>query len=105
MTLAVGMGIVTQVRVMGGAIVLAIATSIFNSYTTPLLSEYLTRYSLTRDATYSTQGLKTLVEADQGAVRMILARGFNRQMFVLSAFAAAQIPTSLLLWRKDHVRV
>jgi hypothetical protein len=83
---------------MGGAIVLAIATLLFNSYTMPLLSEYLTRYSLTQDAIFSSQGLEAL------AVRMILARGFNCQMFVLSTFAAAQIPTSLLLWRKDHIR-
>ena len=89
---------------MGGAIVLAIATLLFNSYTTPLLSEYLTRYSVAQDAIFSSQGLEALAEADQGAVRMILARGLNCQMFVLSTFAAAQIPTSLLLWRKDHIR-
>jgi|TARA_R110002003_G_scaffold79_7_gene7071 hypothetical protein len=99
------MGAVTQLRIMGGAIVLAIATSVFNSYTNPQLAEYLSRYSITRDVIYSTQGLARLSIPDQETVRTILARGFNRQMIVLSAFAAAQIPTSFLLWRKEHIRV
>lgn len=105
MFLAVGMGAVTQLRVMDGAIVLAIATSVFNSYTTPLLSDYLFRYSITRDMIYSTQGLVKLSGPDREAVRAILARGFNRPMIVLSAFATAQIPTSFLLWRKKHIKV
>lgn len=99
------MAAVTQLRVMGGAIVLAIATSVFNSYCTPQLAGYLSQYDITRHAIYSTQGLVKLSTADHKKVRLILAQGFNRQMIVLSAFATAQIPTSLLLWRKEPIRV
>lgn len=98
------MGAVTQLRVMGGAIVLAIATSVFNSYCTPQLAEYMSRYNITRDAIYSAPGLALLSDKDQEMVKLILAQGFNRQMIVLSAFAAAQIPTSFLLWRKEPIR-
>jgi hypothetical protein len=90
---------------MGGAIMLAIATSVFNSYTTPLLADHMARYSLTRDAIYWAQGLSSLATADQDAVRTIVARGFSRQMIILSAFAAAQISSACLLWRKIHARV
>jgi hypothetical protein len=90
---------------MGGAIVLAIATSVFNSYINPLLAEYMSRYHITRDAIYSVQGLARLTAPDQEAVRAILARGFNKQMIVLAVFAAAQIPTSFLMWRKEQIRV
>lgn len=84
---------------------LAIATSVFNSYCTPQLTEYMARYDITRDMIYSAKGINVLNDVDQGAVRGILARGFNRQMIVLSAFAAAQIPATLLLWRKKPIRV
>jgi hypothetical protein len=99
------MGTVTQFRIMGGAIVLAIATSVFNSYCAPQLAEYMMRYNIKRDVIYSAQGLTTLSKLDQVAVKLVLARGFNRQMIVLCVFAAAQIPTSLLLWRKEQIRV
>lgn len=99
------MGAVTQLRIMGGAIVLAIATSVFNSYSTSQLADYMSRYSITRDAIYSSQGIASLSEIDRQAVKTILARAFNRQMVVLTAFAAAQIPTSFLLWRKQQIKV
>jgi hypothetical protein len=102
---AVGMGAISQLRVMGGAIVLAIATSVFNSYTSPRLVEYLSRYGMTTNAIYSAQSLAKFSVADRDEVRSILAIGFNRQMIVLSAFAAAQIPTAALLWRKKQIVV
>lgn len=89
---------------MGGVIVLAIATSVFNSYCTPQLTGYMARYDVTKDVIFSAKGINVLSNMDQGAVRVILARGFNRQMIVLSAFAAAQIPATLLLWRKKPIR-
>jgi uncharacterized membrane protein YfcA len=99
------MGAISQLRVMGGAIVLAIATSVFNSYTSPRLVEYLFRYGMTTNSIYSAQGLAKLNAVDKEEVRTILAMGFNRQMIVLSAFAAAQIPAAALLWRKKQIVV
>jgi hypothetical protein len=99
------MGAVSQMRIMGGAIVLAIATAVFNDYTNSRLAEYLMKYGLTRDALVSVQGMAVVSAVDQEIIRMTLAEGFNRQMIVLTAFAAAQIPTSLLLWRKEQIRV
>lgn len=90
---------------MGGAIVLSIVTSVFNSYCTPQLSQYMSQSGMTRDMIYSPCGIATLSDPDQAAVKAILAGGFNRQMIVLSAFAAAQVPSSFLLWRKEQIRV
>jgi uncharacterized membrane protein YfcA len=99
------MGAISQLRVMGGAIVLAIATSVFNSCTSPRLVEYLSRYGMTINAIYSAQSLAKFSAVDRDEVRSILATGFNHQMIVLSVFAAAQIPSAALLWRKKQILV
>jgi hypothetical protein len=100
---ALSMGAISQLRVMGGAIVLAIATSVFNSYTSPRLAEYLSQYEMIANAVYLAQSLARLSAVDRDEVRTILAMGFNRQMIVLSAFAASQIPTTALLWREKQI--
>jgi hypothetical protein len=102
---AVGLGAISQLRVMGGAIVLAIVTSVFNSYTSPRLVEYLSRYDMTSNAIYSAESFAKLSVPDRDGVRSILETGFNRQMIVLSVFGAAQIPVAALLWRKKQIVV
>jgi hypothetical protein len=89
---------------MGGAIVLAIATSVFNSYTRPLLAEY-TSLSHPSASIYSAQSLARFDLNEQKDIKQILAHGYNLQMWVLCAFAAAQIPTAALLWREGQIMV
>jgi hypothetical protein len=99
------MAAVSQLRVMGGAIVLAIATSVFNSYTRPKIAVFEQAAHLNGTPVTSAQ-LLTLVDGQtQEQIKGILARGYNLQMFVLCAFAAAQMPTAMLLWRKKQLRV
>lgn len=102
---AVGMGAVTQLRLMGGAIVLAIATSVFNTYTKPRLAHFMGGLKAIDGAIYSAQSLSSLPVHDRAEIRNILAHGYDLQMWVLCAFAAAQIPAALLLWRKQQIRV
>lgn len=102
---AVGMGATTQTRMMGGVITLAIATSVFNTYTQPRLLGYVSSTHPSLESVYSPQGLAGFAPAERVAIRTILAEGYNLQMYVLCAFGAAQIPASLLLWRKKQLRV
>ncbi|ORX94599.1 MFS multidrug transporter-like protein [Clohesyomyces aquaticus] len=102
---AVGMAAVSQLRVMGGAIVLAIATSVFNSYTHPRLAKFQEAFHLPGDSTTSAQLLALADGQEKNEIRSILAHGYNLQMYVLCAFAAAQIPAALLLWRKKQILV
>jgi hypothetical protein len=99
------MSAATQTRIMGGAITLAIATSVFNTYTQPKLHAYVSSAHPSLESVYSVQGLATFAPAEQLAIRGILAKGYNLQMYVLCAFGAAQIPAALLLWRKKQIRV
>ncbi|KAF2251689.1 putative multidrug resistance protein fnx1 [Trematosphaeria pertusa] len=102
---AVGMAAVSQLRVMGGAIVLAIATSVFNSYTRPKLAQFLESGHLAGESIPSVQSLAQFSVQDQESIKGILAHGYNLQMWVLCAFAIAQIPSALLLWRKKQIMV
>lgn len=90
---------------MAGAIMRSVAISIFNSYCTPPLSQYMSQNGMTRDMIYSPSGITKLSDPDQALVSAFLGGRFNRQVFVLSAFAAAHISASLLLCRKEQIRV
>lgn len=104
-TPAVGMGAVAQFRVMGGAIVLSIATSVFNSYTKPRIAELLGASGAAVVYGQSVQSIANLGPLEQQRMRLTLARGYNLQMWVMCAFAALQVPTALLLWRRKPILV
>ena len=99
------MAAVSQLRVMGGAIVLAIATSVFNSSTRPKLAQFLDSSRLDGESVPSVQSLAQFSVQDQESIKGVLAQGYNLQMWVLCAFASAQIPSALLLWREKQIMV
>ncbi|KAI1773179.1 putative multidrug resistance protein fnx1 [Hypoxylon cercidicola] len=96
---AVAMGAGSQFRMMGGAMVLAISTSVFNTYARPQLQTLLG----VSDTDTLISFLGTLPQALQEQVRYTLAEGYNRQVLVLCVSAALQIPASLLMWKKEQV--
>ncbi|KAI0011598.1 putative multidrug resistance protein fnx1 [Xylariaceae sp. FL0662B] len=98
---AVAMGAGSQFRMMGGAIVLAISTSVFNTYAKPQLETLLS----ISDTDALTTLLPALPQDLQEQVRYVLAEGYNRQILVLCVSAALQIPASLLMWKKKQLRV
>ncbi|KAF2649123.1 MFS general substrate transporter [Lophiostoma macrostomum CBS 122681] len=100
---AVSMGCVTQLRMLGAAITLAIATSVFNGYTKPRLAAYMVESNMPIVPISSPESLVQFSPEEQVHLRAILAQGYNKQMIVLCAFAAAQIPTTTLLWRKKQI--
>ncbi|KAI3321485.1 hypothetical protein HD806DRAFT_523965 [Xylariaceae sp. AK1471] len=101
---AVSMGSGAQFRSMGSSIVLAISTSVFNTYARPKLQELL-GVSSSDDLLFSREALASLPHALLEEVRLVLAEGYNRQVLVLAVSAALQVPASLLMWRKKQLVV
>ncbi|GAW20659.1 hypothetical protein ANO14919_101670 [Xylariales sp. No.14919] len=91
---AVGLGAASQFRMMGSAITAAVVNSVYNGYTRPRLAHLSSL--ITKDAASST--------AIEHMTGLVYAGGFNRQMLVLAAFAAAQIPAALLLWKRPQLK-
>ncbi|KAI6090284.1 major facilitator superfamily domain-containing protein [Hypoxylon rubiginosum] len=96
---AVGMGAGSQFRMMGGSIVLAISTSVFNTYARPQLQTLLG----VSDTDTLISFLYTLPQDLQDQVRYLLAEAYNRQILVLCVSAALQVPATLLMWKKKQV--
>ncbi|KOS22229.1 Multidrug resistance protein 3 [Escovopsis weberi] len=84
---AVGLGTATQSRAMGSAIMVAVTTSVFNG--------------LSQASSLVAAGMTAEVEQ---LARQILSRGYNRQMYVLCACGAAQVPAAFLMWRKKQIK-
>ncbi len=89
---------------MGGAIGLAIVTNVLNSYVRSGLLEVL---SVEQVAALLETGsaIKNLPPDVQTTVQRVFAQGYNIQLKILSGFAAAQIPSSLLMWQKKQIVV
>lgn len=87
---------------MGGAIGLAICTSVLNSYVKSHLSEFLTPAQV--DSLLQTSAaLADLRPELQGLVKTVFAEGYNIQMRILCGLAAAQIPGSLIMWQRKQI--
>ncbi|KAI1412104.1 putative multidrug resistance protein fnx1 [Hypoxylon sp. FL1857] len=98
---AVAMAAGSQFRMMGGSMVLAISTSVFNTYARPKLQALLG----VTDTDALIQILPTFSQGIQEQARYVLAEAYNRQVLVLCVSAALQVPASLLMWKKNQLRV
>lgn len=98
------MGAGNQFRMIGSAIVIAVSTSVLNNYLRAQLPSLL---GASEDNPFQSLGkdLASLPPDLQNEVRLLLAEGFNRQMLVLCASAAAQVPASLLIWKKKQISI
>ncbi|KAI0406568.1 putative multidrug resistance protein fnx1 [Xylaria palmicola] len=101
---AVGMATGGQFQVMGSAVLLSIATSVFNDHVRSRLKSVLgdTGPSFLLNLG---QVISSLPADQQEKIRLVLAEGYNRQSLVLSVSAALQIPFGLLLWRRHQIKV
>jgi hypothetical protein len=93
------MGAIGQVRIMGNAIVLSIATSVFNSYTRPRLQ------SLLGTPEFEPNHISDQRSVLDENVRNVFAQGYNLQMAILAAFSGAQVLAVLLMWKKKQVKI
>lgn len=101
---AVAMGSVAQFRGMGGVIGIALATTLFNGLVRSRLAGFLSQAQV-NILLQSAKSLSSFPPTTQVMVRQALAEGFNLQMKVLAEFAAAQIPSTILMWQEKQILV
>ncbi|KAL8335700.1 hypothetical protein RB601_008651 [Gaeumannomyces tritici] len=90
------MGAVTQVRVLGGTIGLAICSTVLNNYLKVHLLSVLDQTQL-RDISHSIAAIDQLPKSLQTTVRGTFSDGFNTQNRVCMYFSIAACISSLLI--------
>ncbi|KAJ5506635.1 Major facilitator superfamily domain general substrate transporter [Penicillium expansum] len=93
---AIATGTVVQIRFLGGAIGLAIASNILNGRLAKRLRGVMTSHEL-HLFLENVKSIKSLSPSLQEEVKSVLASSFNTQLLVMIGFAAAQLPATLLL--------
>lgn len=101
---AVAMGSVAQFRGMGGVIGIALTTTLLNGLLRSRLAGFLSQAQI-NTILQSAKSLSSFPPTTQVMVRQAFAEGFNLQMKVLAGFAAAQIPSTILMWQKEQIMV
>lgn len=93
------MGAITQIRVLGGAISLAVCATLLNSYLKPKLQAMLNpeEAALVLD---SLAAIQNLTPAQQYEVRRAFAEGYRRQNIFMTAMTGIGLITSFFLWEK-----
>ena len=89
---------------MGGSVVLAIATSVFNGATRARIEDIIGTTG-SNPLVNIGGSLASLSTGAQEDIRLILAEGYNRQMLVLCGTGAAQILFTLLMWKKQQIKI
>ena len=89
-------GAVTQVRVLGGTIGLAISTTILNSYVKRVLKEELDEVQIA-EISQSLSAIGKLGVEQQIFVRRTFAEGCARQISVVAGFSGLVVLSSLLM--------
>lgn len=97
---AVGMRGANHSRVMGSFIGLVMATSVFDAYVEPRLASIGIVDPVDQ---LTNPGLGAVPGAVEFQVSLTLSEGYNRQMLVLCALTAAQIPAVLLMWKRKKI--
>ena len=101
--IAVFVGAITQSRILGGSLGLAVCTNVLNSKVKSASSS-LTSQQL-NDLIQSAQTIKNLAPNVQELVRRKFGEGYNEQMQVLTAFGGAAVLATLMMWEKQPRRM
>ncbi len=95
---AVATGATLQFRFLGGAVGLAIVSSVMNSYLKSKLKNAIPQ----KDLEALLQTTSVLTTFDPGSlhlVREVFAAGYNIQFRIMIGFAAAQFLAGALMWK------
>lgn len=103
-SIGVASGAITQMRVMGGTIGLAIVSSVMNGWLASRLPSILTPQQIEAIQAAPT-AMDNFPTNLQDAVRAIYAEGYNTQFKILIGFAAIQFLIVALMWQKKTLRV
>lgn len=101
---AVAMSSISQFRVMGDAVSLAVATTVLNSHVRPALAYFLSHEQV-ECLLRSAGTVSSFAPEAQEMIKTTFAEAYNMQMKILARFAAAQIPSSILMWQKKQIVV
>ncbi|KAH8680619.1 drug resistance transporter EmrB/QacA subfamily [Xylariales sp. PMI_506] len=102
--MAVTMGAITQIRVLGGTIGLAISATILNNHLAANLPTLLDANSI-QEISDSVQYINTLPDSTRDAVRQVFADGYTQQLRVMLYFSAVVWLSVMLLVEKKPRRV
>ncbi|KAI0161912.1 drug resistance transporter EmrB/QacA subfamily [Hypoxylon sp. FL1284] len=97
--MAVAMGAITQIRVLGGTIGLAISSTVLSNHLSSNLPALLNPSDIQK-ISESVQYVNDLPDATRDAVRQVFADGFNAQMRVMMYFSVVVFVLSLTLWER-----
>ncbi|KAK3197256.1 hypothetical protein GRF29_1536g1100656 [Pseudopithomyces chartarum] len=101
---SVAMGSVTQFRMMGGAITLAIINTVRNNFLKSSLKEVLKPEQISALLEFSHPS-SNLDPATQQVVGRKLAEGYNLQTKILAGMAGVQLLSCFLMWQKKQIKV
>lgn len=104
MSQAVAMGAITQIRVLGGTIGLAVCTAILNKHVRHSLSLVLPPQQIS-GILQSASSISNLDVTAEKAVRRVFAEGYNQQMRIMTYFSTVVFFVSLLAWERRPRRV
>lgn len=98
------MGAITQIRVLGGTIGLAICTAVLNQHVRHGLAVVLSPHQIA-SILLSVSSTSDLDATSEKAVRRVFAEGYNQQMRIMTGFSAVAFLGSLLAWERRPRRV
>ena len=91
-----------QSRMLGGALGLSVVTAAFTSFIRTNLDVASFTPAEVASLLKTSKAFGGLQIERASYARAVFAAGYNLQMKIVAGFAAAQIPTALLLWRKEQ---
>jgi hypothetical protein len=98
------MGALTQVRVLGGTVALAICSMLLSNSLQDALKVVITPQQLA-GISDSLSAIDALQPSQIATVRTAFAEGYHRQMILLTAFSGVTVLACLLLWESQPRRV
>lgn len=98
------LGAINQWRSLGGAIGLAVVTSVMNEFLKSKLLGYLSSEQLDQVVRSATI-IQELPASLQGVTRSQFGRAYNEQMKIVMGLAIAQVLGTLLMWKKKKATV
>ncbi|BCS18428.1 uncharacterized protein APUU_11256S [Aspergillus puulaauensis] len=101
---SIGLGTGLQLRMLGGALGVAIATSILNAHLKSRLGDVLDGEQLDM-VLDSAQSVGLLPGELQVQVRRVFGEAYNIQMKAIGGFSAAQVLPVVLMWKRKQVRL
>jgi hypothetical protein len=102
--LAVAQGLVSQARIFGGTIGVAMSTIVFNGNVQRSLSKTLTPAEL-EAVRKSPAAIVSLSLLKQNSVRLVFAKSFDEDMRICTYVAAASLVVAVLSYRRKRLHI